>query len=163
VDVRAAGAGGRSASLDPARRPEGPRRGRAGVPAQPARDPRRRARAADRRRAREDDARGPQGARLVGLLLPRGRRTRDARLDEREELARYPEEEAEELALIYAARGVPIEKARELTREMQKDPEQMLDTLAREELGLNPDDLGSPWGAAISSFFAFATGAFVPL
>src|SRR5439155_21839864 len=83
--------------------------------------------------------------------------------EEREELARYPEEEAEELALIYAARGVPIEKARELTREMQKDPEQMLDTLAREELGLNPDDLGSPWGAAVSSFFAFTTAAFVPL
>jgi VIT1/CCC1 family predicted Fe2+/Mn2+ transporter len=83
--------------------------------------------------------------------------------EERQELERYPEEEAEELALIYSARGVPIETARELSHAMLKDPEQMLDTLAREELGLNPDDLGSPWGAAISSFTSFAFGACVPL
>jgi VIT1/CCC1 family predicted Fe2+/Mn2+ transporter len=83
--------------------------------------------------------------------------------EEREELERYPEEEAEELALIYQGRGIPIEKARELSYAMLKDKETMLDTLAREELGLNPDDLGSPWGAALSSFFAFALGALVPL
>jgi VIT1/CCC1 family predicted Fe2+/Mn2+ transporter len=83
--------------------------------------------------------------------------------EEREELERYPDEEAEELALIYNARGVPLEEARHMTRRMLEHPEQALNTLAREELGLNPDDLGSPWGAAISSFFAFAIGALVPL
>lgn len=83
--------------------------------------------------------------------------------EEREELERYPDEEAEELALVYEARGVPIEKAREITRDMLNDKERMLDTLAREELGLNPDDLGSPWGAALSSLCSFAVGASIPL
>ncbi len=44
-----------------------------------------------------------------------------------------------------------------------KSPDAALDALAREELGLNPDDLGSPWGAAIFSFLAFAAGAVLPL
>jgi VIT1/CCC1 family predicted Fe2+/Mn2+ transporter len=83
--------------------------------------------------------------------------------EEREELERYPAEEAEELALIYQGRGVPLAQARELSSAMLKDKDAMLDTLAREELGLNPDELGSPWGAAISSFIAFALGAIVPL
>ena len=82
---------------------------------------------------------------------------------EREELAEYPDEEAEELALIYAARGMDPERAREVARELMTHPEHALDTLAREELGLNPDDLGSPWGAAISSFAAFGGGALIPL
>jgi VIT1/CCC1 family predicted Fe2+/Mn2+ transporter len=82
---------------------------------------------------------------------------------EREELAQYPEEEAEELALIYQARGVPLARAREIAAEMLKDPEQALDVLAREELGLDPSELGSPWGAAASSFAAFASGGVVPL
>jgi vacuolar iron transporter family protein len=82
---------------------------------------------------------------------------------ERDEVAKYPEEEAEELALIYEARGVNIEQAREVSRSLLSRPEQALDVLAREELGLNPDDLGSPWQAAISSFLAFAFGAVVPL
>lgn len=82
---------------------------------------------------------------------------------ERAELDRYPEEEAEELALIYAARGAPIEEARVMTRAMLQNREEALKTLAREELGLNPDDLGSPWGAASSSFVAFSLGAVVPL
>jgi len=82
---------------------------------------------------------------------------------ERDELAEYPEEEAEELALIYAARGMDLEQARSITRELVKNPEAALDALAREELGLNPDDLGSPWGAAIFSFLAFAAGAVLPL
>ncbi|MGE0746465.1 MAG: VIT1/CCC1 transporter family protein [Rhodospirillales bacterium] len=82
---------------------------------------------------------------------------------ERAELAQYPAEEAEELALIYSARGVPIDEARSLSRRLSENPAQMLNTLAREELGLNPDDLGSPLGAALSSFFAFAVGAAVPL
>jgi VIT1/CCC1 family predicted Fe2+/Mn2+ transporter len=83
--------------------------------------------------------------------------------EEREELARYPEEEAEELALIYNARGVPLEEARKVARKLLQDPEKALATLSREELGLNPDDLGSPWRAAIASFAAFAAGALIPL
>jgi vacuolar iron transporter family protein len=67
---------------------------------------------------------------------------------EREEVAEYPDEEAEELALIYQARGVDLEQAREVSRALLANPEQALDVLAREELGLNPDDLGSPWQAA---------------
>jgi VIT1/CCC1 family predicted Fe2+/Mn2+ transporter len=82
---------------------------------------------------------------------------------ERDELAEYPEEEAEELALIYAARGMELSRAREVALELMKNPQHALDTLAREELGLNPDDLGSPAGAAVSSFAAFAAGALVPL
>jgi VIT1/CCC1 family predicted Fe2+/Mn2+ transporter len=82
---------------------------------------------------------------------------------EREEVAEYPEEEAEELALIYEARGVDIQQAREMSRALLARPEQALDTLAREELGLNPDDLGSPWHAAAFSFVSFGVGATVPL
>jgi VIT1/CCC1 family predicted Fe2+/Mn2+ transporter len=65
---------------------------------------------------------------------------------EREELAAYPQEEAEELALIYHARGVELQQARTLSQALLADPAHALDVLAREELGLNPDDLGSPWG-----------------
>lgn len=82
---------------------------------------------------------------------------------EKDELARYPKVEAEELALIFAARGVPIDEARNVATKMIADPEQALDTLAREELGLNPDDLGSPIGAAISSFVMFSIGASLPI
>jgi VIT1/CCC1 family predicted Fe2+/Mn2+ transporter len=82
---------------------------------------------------------------------------------EREELDEYPQEEAEELALIYQARGVALEQARELSQALLAQPAQALDVLAREELGLNPDDLGSPWQAATASFIAFALGAAVPL
>jgi VIT1/CCC1 family predicted Fe2+/Mn2+ transporter len=82
---------------------------------------------------------------------------------ERDELERYPKEEAEELALIYAARGLPLTQARDVATKMISNPEKALDTLAREELGLNPDDLGSPIGAAISSFIAFSIGASLPL
>jgi VIT1/CCC1 family predicted Fe2+/Mn2+ transporter len=82
---------------------------------------------------------------------------------EREEVAEYPEEEAEELALIYEARGVELEQARKVSRALLARPEQALDVLSREELGLNPDDLGSPWGAASASFLAFGAGAAVPL
>lgn len=82
---------------------------------------------------------------------------------ERAELASYPEEEIEELALIYNARGLDLAAARQFARELIQNPEHALATLAREELGLNPDDLGSPWGAAWSSCAAFALGALVPL
>ncbi|HEX7417871.1 MAG TPA: VIT1/CCC1 transporter family protein [Steroidobacteraceae bacterium] len=82
---------------------------------------------------------------------------------ERDEVAEYPDEEAEELALIYHARGVTLEQARSFSRSLLANPEHALDVLAREELGLNPDDLGSPWGAAIASFLSFAIGACLPL
>lgn len=82
---------------------------------------------------------------------------------EKEELDLYPEEEAEELALIYEARGLPIEEARALGKTLIADPKTALDTLAREELGLNPDDLGSASGAALWSFLAFSAGAILPL
>jgi VIT1/CCC1 family predicted Fe2+/Mn2+ transporter len=82
---------------------------------------------------------------------------------EREELEQYPAEEAAELALIYAAKGVPKEEAETLAHRLLQDPERALDTLAREELGLNPDELGSPAKAAAASFGAFAAGALIPL
>jgi VIT1/CCC1 family predicted Fe2+/Mn2+ transporter len=82
---------------------------------------------------------------------------------EREELDQYPGEEAAELALIYQAKGVAPEEARRMAQALIADPDQALDTLAREELGLNPDELGSPWAAALSSFVAFGIGALVPL
>jgi VIT1/CCC1 family predicted Fe2+/Mn2+ transporter len=82
---------------------------------------------------------------------------------EKAELAEYPEQEAEEIALIYRARGLEIEEARALAKRLMRDPRSALDTLAREELGLNPDDLGSPVRAAVSSWLSFAVGAAVPL
>jgi VIT1/CCC1 family predicted Fe2+/Mn2+ transporter len=82
---------------------------------------------------------------------------------ERSELELYPEEEMEELALIYEARGIPKDQAIKLAELLINNPNTALDTLAREELGLNPDELGSPVGAMISSFFAFSIGAFIPL
>jgi vacuolar iron transporter family protein len=82
---------------------------------------------------------------------------------EREELDQYPQEEAAELALIYQAKGIAPQEAKRMAQTLIADPDRALDTLAREELGLNPDELGSPWGAAISSFFAFAVGALLPV
>lgn len=82
---------------------------------------------------------------------------------EREELLLAPEEEAEELALIYQARGLPRESAEMLARSIVSDPEHALSTLAREELGIVPEDLGSPWAAAIASFLLFAIGAVIPV
>jgi VIT1/CCC1 family predicted Fe2+/Mn2+ transporter len=82
---------------------------------------------------------------------------------ERAELEEYPQEEAEELALIYEARGMDLDQARNVSRALLSRPQAALDVLAREELGLNPDDLGSPWRAAAASFVAFAAGAAIPL
>lgn len=82
---------------------------------------------------------------------------------EKEELQEYPEEEMEELSLIYQARGVHKEDAARLAKIMIDNPETGLNTLAREELGLNPEDLVSPMGAMISSFISFTIGAGIPL
>ena len=67
---------------------------------------------------------------------------------ERDELKEYPEAEAQELALIYVAKGLPQREADKLAQRLVSDPEHALDTLAREELGLNPGEFGSPLGAA---------------
>ncbi|HVE44649.1 MAG TPA: VIT1/CCC1 transporter family protein [Gammaproteobacteria bacterium] len=82
---------------------------------------------------------------------------------EQKELEEYPEEEAEELSLIYQARGVPKAEATHLANIMIANPETGLNALVREELGLNPEELVSPMGAMLSSFFSFAIGAFVPI
>jgi len=82
---------------------------------------------------------------------------------ERRELAEAPEEEAAELALIFKQKGLTTEQASRTAAELLKNPEHALDTLVREELGLDPADLGSPWGAASSSFVTFAVGASVPV
>lgn len=83
---------------------------------------------------------------------------------ERQELETYPEEEAEELALIYEARGIPKDDARRAADRIIADPERALDALAREELGLDPLQLGgAPSTAAAASFVAFATGAVIPV
>lgn len=82
---------------------------------------------------------------------------------ERQELEMSPKEEEEELSLIYQAKGIPEDEASRLARRIIKNPATAIDTLAREELGLDPSELGSPWGAAISSFLAFVTGAIIPV
>jgi len=82
---------------------------------------------------------------------------------EKQELEMSPKEEEEELALIYQAKGVPEREAAMLARRIIQNPRTAIDTLAREELGLDPSALGSPWGAALSSFFAFIAGALVPV
>lgn len=82
---------------------------------------------------------------------------------ERDELEAFPEEEAKELSLIYQAKGIDKETADKISFTLVQDKEKALDTLAREELGLNPSELGSPVGAAISSFFSFTVGAFLPI
>jgi len=82
---------------------------------------------------------------------------------EKEELEADPKEEEEELALLYQAKGIPSSEAAELARRMIARPETAIDALAREELGLDPSELGSPWTAAVSSFLAFVAGAVVPV
>lgn len=82
---------------------------------------------------------------------------------ERIELRRNPHVETVELSQIYQSRGMEPDAARELAGAMMADPELALQAHAREELGIDPGDLGSPFGAAASSFVAFAVGASVPL
>ena len=82
---------------------------------------------------------------------------------EREELEMSPDEEREELSLIYQAKGVPKQEAEELANRIISNPKTAIDTLAREELGLDPAALGNPWLAAASSFIAFAVGAVIPV
>ncbi|HWP63512.1 MAG TPA: VIT1/CCC1 family protein [Candidatus Binatia bacterium] len=82
---------------------------------------------------------------------------------EREELAIMPEEEEAELAAVYRAKGFTEEEAAAIAHRLFRNPEEALATLVREELGLDPEELGSPLGAAAGSFVAFALGAAVPV
>ena len=83
---------------------------------------------------------------------------------ESQELKEAPAEEQEELALIYQSKGIDEKTANELAANLMKQSNTALDTLAREELGIDPKELGgSAWGAAITSFFLFALGAIIPV
>ncbi len=82
---------------------------------------------------------------------------------ERAEMDAMPEEEQAELEAVYRSKGFTSEEAAVIAERLFRDPEKALDTLVREELGLDPNELGSPWGAAAGSFAAFAVGAAVPV
>jgi VIT1/CCC1 family predicted Fe2+/Mn2+ transporter len=84
---------------------------------------------------------------------------------EREELEAFPDEEQAELELIYRAKGLDDEEAKRLAEHLFEDPDTALDTMVREELGLDPEEVGSSgaWVASSSSFVAFAIGAIIPL
>jgi len=87
---------------------------------------------------------------------------RELRIEARE-LRRRPQHETRELADIYEQRGLEPGQALEVAEAMMSDPDVALEAHAREELGIDPGQLGSPLGAASSSFFSFAIGALVPL
>lgn len=82
---------------------------------------------------------------------------------ERERLATRPKEEVDELARLYHSRGLPLDIACRISKALSADEKIALETHAREELGLDPQDLGSPIGAGFSSLISFAIGALVPL
>ncbi len=82
---------------------------------------------------------------------------------EREEMRVMPEVELDEMTAMYRAKGLTPDQARHVAETLMADPEKALDTMVREELGLDPDELGSPWGAAWYSFIAFSIGAVIPL
>jgi VIT1/CCC1 family predicted Fe2+/Mn2+ transporter len=82
---------------------------------------------------------------------------------ERRELERHPEAEADELAEIWIARGLPPDLARQVARTLAQNPAEAVRVHAQEELGIDPDESPSPWVAAISSFVCFSAGALVPL
>ena len=83
---------------------------------------------------------------------------------EKSEIALSPDEEAEELSLIYQSRGLSEARAHELSTAIMQDEASALDTLSREELGIDPQELGgSAWEAAFTSFFLFTLGAIVPV
>ncbi len=82
---------------------------------------------------------------------------------EKEEMEFMPEEEEEELALIYQAKGLSEEDARATAKRIIQSPETALDTLVREELGMAEAEVGSAWTAALVSFVMFAVGAVLPV
>ena len=82
---------------------------------------------------------------------------------ERDAIRRRPAQERRELERIYESRGIPSETARDVAEAIMADEDLAVETHAREEIGIDPDELGNPVGAAVSSFFAFAVGAILPL
>ncbi len=82
---------------------------------------------------------------------------------ERDSIAEDPELETAELTALFVERGLDVEHAERVARDLMSDPEVALEIHAREELGVDPHNLGSPMQAAVSSFLAFVLGAFVPL
>ncbi len=85
-------------------------------------------------------------------------------MTEKEEIEQSPQEEAEELSLIYQARGLEESVAHSLAQQIISNPETALEALARDELGIDPEELGgSAWEAAITSFLLFAVGAIIPV
>ncbi|HEX5147791.1 MAG TPA: VIT1/CCC1 transporter family protein, partial [Candidatus Limnocylindrales bacterium] len=82
---------------------------------------------------------------------------------ERRQLEATPEAERDILVDIYVDRGFPREEARSIAERMFAEPARALDALVREEIGLDPRVIGSPWTAAIGSFLAFTLGALVPV
>jgi VIT1/CCC1 family predicted Fe2+/Mn2+ transporter len=82
---------------------------------------------------------------------------------EREHIRRAPDEERRLLADRYAARGLSETQAGTLAERILDDPDQALDVIAREQLGLDPEELGSPIAAAIASFASFGIGAIIPI
>ena len=82
---------------------------------------------------------------------------------ERDEVLLDPAEERRELVSIYRAKGLSEGLAEQVAMELSQKPEALVDTMVKEELGLDPEQLGSPWRAAISSFMAFSLGALIPL
>lgn len=87
---------------------------------------------------------------------------RELEVEQRELVAR-PDMETAELAEMYERRGLPPAGAEALAKAVMRDPEVALEAHAREELGINPHELGRPVTAAVSSFVTFSIGAFVPL
>ena len=90
------------------------------------------------------------------------RDTERALLDkERTELAEQPQTELEELARLYESKGISPETAQTVAKELTAH-----DAFAAHvdiELGIDPEDLTSPWQAAVSSASAFTLGALLPL
>ena len=82
---------------------------------------------------------------------------------ERQALVDFPVEEQQELRQLFIDRGIEEELAERLSIDLMRDPDLALRTHTREELGIDPSATGSPWMAAISSFWAFVVGAFIPL
>jgi len=99
----------------------------------------------------------------VSVTSARELAEREVRIEKRE-VEENPAEEREELQLIYEAKGLEKTEAESLSRAVMKDERTALDTLSREELGIDPAELGgSPWTAALTSFFLFALGAVIPV
>jgi VIT1/CCC1 family predicted Fe2+/Mn2+ transporter len=99
----------------------------------------------------------------VSVTSARELAEREVRI-EKAEVEENPSEEREELQLIYETKGLAPKEASELSRALMKDEKTALDALSREELGIDPQELGgSPWTAALTSFFLFAIGAIIPV